>query len=250
MAQILGTAPARTPLEPPFTLTLLDGFELRDRGLPIALPPVCQRVVAFLALSGRPLTRVYVAGALWLHASEEHSCASLRSALWRIRSRRDGLIEATVTHVALSGRVAVDVHGAVIAMRGLLSSDAASREELDATYSTGELLPDWYDDWLDPERERLRQLRLHALEAAAGRLLSTGRTPHAIDVLLAEARQEPLRDSLHRLLVEAHLAEGNATEAIHCYERYRERLTAALGIPPSPQMEAVVGGLGVAVTRR
>ncbi len=232
-------------------VTLLEGFQLQHRGGAIALPPACQRVVAFLALQTRPLTRVYVAGALWLHASEPRSCASLRSALWRIRrSIAEPVIDATPTHVALRRDVAVDVDDVVHAMRGLLSSDSATREELDATYLTGELLPDWYDDWLDPERERLRQLRLHALEAAAQRLLESGRAPHAIDVLLAEARKEPLRESLHRLLVEAHLVEGNATEAIHCYQRYRRRLTATLGIAPSPRMEAVVGDLGPAVTDR
>jgi len=240
MAQILGTAPARTPLEAPFTLTLLDGFELRDRGLPIALPPVCQRVVAFLALSGRPLTRVYVAGALWLHASEERSCASLRSALWRIRSRRDGLIEATVTHVALSGRVAVDVHGAVIAMRGLLSSDAASREELDATYSTGELLPDWYDDWLLFERERFRQLSLHALEALAERMGREGDLARGLEAALSAVRTEPLRESAHRVLIRLHLAEGNRGEAVRQYELCRRLLRERLGVEPSPELERLL----------
>jgi len=201
---------------------------------------VCQRVVAFLALSGRPLTRVYVAGALWLHASEERSCASLRSALWRIRSRRDGLIEATVTHVALSGRVAVDVHGAVIAMRGLLSSDAASREELDATYSTGELLPDWYDDWLDPERERLRQLRLHSLEALCVQLTRAGRLALAIDAGVTAVACEPLRESAQRALIEAHLAEGNVSEAVRQYDSYRALLRESLRIEPSTALRDLV----------
>jgi DNA-binding SARP family transcriptional activator len=225
-------------------LTLLDGFQLRRRDELVTLPHACQRVVAFLALHGRPLTRLHVAGALWLDASEKRSCGNLRSALWRIRRSGVPLVDATTTHVALSRDVAVDVDGLVTATRRVLGNGAGCDDELEDAYGSGELLPDWYDDWLEPERERLRQLRLHALEAAAERLLEAGRAPYAIDALMVALRDDPLRESLHRLLIRAHLIEGNATEAIRCYRTYSGRLNATLGIPPSARMEAVVGGLG------
>jgi DNA-binding SARP family transcriptional activator len=230
------------------TLTLLDGFELRHGNEPIPLPPACQRVVAFLALYARPLTRLHVAGALWLDASETRSCGNLRSALWRIRRCGVALVEATTTHLALSRDVAVDVDGLVNATRRVLGSSTGSEDDLDRACATGELLPDWYDDWLEPERERLRQLRLHALEAVAERLLESGRTPYAIDALMVALRADPLRETLHQLLIRAHLVEGNAIEAIRCYDAYRARLRAAVGIPPSRRMEAVVEGLGAVVT--
>lgn len=227
------------------TLTLLHGFELRQGGELIRLPPRSQRVVAFLALHGRPLTRLHVAGVLWLDASEARSCANLRSTLWRVRRCGARVIDATTTHLALSHDVAVDVDGLVTATRRVLGSATSAEDDLDQACTTGELLPDWYDEWLEPERERLRQLRLHALEAIAERLLESGRAPYAIDALMVALRDDPLRESLHRLLIRAHLAEGNAIEAIRCYRSYRGRLTAALGIPPSARMEAVVNGLGV-----
>ncbi len=229
-------------------MTLLDGFELRQRDELIPLPPACQRVVAFLALHGRPLMRLHVAGVLWLDASEKRSCGSLRSALWRIRRCGVALIDATTTHVGLSRDVAVDVDGLVNSTRRVLGSATGGEDDHNGACMTGELLPDWYDDWLEPERERLRQLRLHALEAVAERLLESGRVPYAIDALMVALRDDPLRESLHRLLIRAHLAEGNTTEAIRCYRAYRGRLGAALGIPPSAQMEAVVRDLGAVVT--
>lgn len=234
--------------QPTVTLTLLDGFEVRRSDEPIILPHACQRVVAFLALRDRALTRLHVAGALWLDVSEKRSCGNLRSALWRIRQCGAPLVDATTTHVALSRTVAVDVDGLVAATRRALTDTdgkgTTSDDALDEACTSGELLPDWYDDWLEPERERLRQLRLHALEAVAERLLESGRTPYAIDALMVALRDDPLRESLHRLLIRAHIVEGNATEAIRCYQTYRGRLNATLGIRPSARMDAVVGRLG------
>jgi len=232
------------------TLKLLDGFELSHRDEPIPLSPACQRVVAFLALHDRQLRRVHVAGALWLDVSEERSCANLRSALWRMRRYEIPVVHATTTDVGLSRDVFVDVDELVAAARRVLRGGARDEEDIDGTYETGELLPDWYDEWLEPERERLRQLRLHALEATAEGLLESGRTAYAIDALMVGLRADPLRESLHRTLIRAHVAQGNTSEAVRCYQTYRGRLGNALGVSPSAQMEALVGGLGVALPAR
>jgi len=228
---------------PPLALTLLDGFELRRSDEPVPLPLACQRVIAFLALRGRPLTRLHVAGTLWLDVREARSCGNLRSALWRIRQRGVPLVDASTTHIRLSRDVSVDIDLLVASTHRVLGTEAICEAELAEACTPGELLPDWYDEWLKPERERLRQLRLHALEAGAERLLESGRAPDAIDALLVALRDDPLRESLHRLLIRAHLVEGNATEAIRCYRAYRGRLSTTLGIPPSARMDAVVGGL-------
>ena len=55
----------------------------------------------------------------------------------------------------------------------------------------GELLPGWYDEWVTVERERYRQLRLHALEEVCDRLLRHGQYPQALMVVLAAVSGEP-----------------------------------------------------------
>ncbi|HXV32369.1 MAG TPA: BTAD domain-containing putative transcriptional regulator [Gaiellaceae bacterium] len=218
-------------------LTLLDGFELRHGDEPVALPLGSQRLVAFLALHDRPLLRVHVAGALWLDATEERSCANLRSALWRLRKPGCAIVEATSTHVGLSREVTVDVRELVGAARRLLDGvDGADPADLDEAWQAGELLPDWYDDWIETEREHVRQLRLHAVERFAEQLLDAGRYGQVFDLLLGALRRDPLRESAHRLVIEAHLAEGNWSEAIRHYRAYCERLRADLGLEPSPQI--------------
>src|SRR5690349_7756311 len=99
---------------------LLDGFKLSCNGTNVPLPLASQRLVAFLALHGRPLLRLYVAGSLWLDAGEERSCANLRSALCRLRRPGRGVIEASATHVGLARTVVVDVNELVAAARRIL----------------------------------------------------------------------------------------------------------------------------------
>jgi DNA-binding SARP family transcriptional activator len=201
-----------------------------------------QRLVAFLALHNRPLLRVYVAGSLWIDASEQRSHANLRSALWRLRQTRRRIVEATPSHLSLGPGVEVDVHRVLALTRGLLR-DPETPTGLDQEL-TGDLLPDWYDDWLDVERERLRQLRLHALEAVAERLLADRRYGEAVEAALAALETDPLRESAHRLLVKVYLAEGNWGEALRQYRVFCGRLRDELGLRPSGQMEALVRPLG------
>jgi DNA-binding SARP family transcriptional activator len=227
--------------EPALTLTLLSSFDLRADGESVALPLASQRLLAFLALREGPLQRLYVAGALWTDSNERRSYANLRSSLWRVRRSGHKLVHATPQHLALAPEVDVDVHRLVrVSRRALepLVPEDALVHDLD-----GELLPDWYDEWLDSTREHVRQLRLHALEAVAERLLGAGRYGQAVDAGLAAVRTEPLRESAHRVLVRVYLAEGNPSEALRCYERYRTRLSNELGLAPSAQMQALVADL-------
>jgi DNA-binding SARP family transcriptional activator len=91
----------------------------------------------------------------------------------------------------------------------------------------GELLPGWYEDWVLVERERLRQLRMHALEALAEKLTEAGRYGVAMQAAYAAVRADPVRESAHRAVVRVHLAEGNVLEALRAYELTRRRAAAA-----------------------
>jgi DNA-binding SARP family transcriptional activator len=87
-----------------------------------------------------------------------------------------------------------------------------------------------------PERERLRQLRMHALEALADKLAAVGRLGEAIQAAYAAVHEEPLRESAHRVVVRVHLAQGNVAEARRAYDSFRDMLADTLGIAPTPHM--------------
>jgi DNA-binding SARP family transcriptional activator len=107
----------------------------------------------------------------------------------------------------------------------------------------GELLPDWYDDWVIKARERFDELRVHALEALSERHLRAGDLARAIEAGLAAVHAEPLRESTHRALIRAYLAEGNHAEALGHYQRFSRHLRDAVGTRPSAQMDALVSAL-------
>lgn len=200
-------------------LNLLRGFELLCDDVRVSLPLASQRLLAFLALQQRPMLRIYVAGALWLDASESRSYANLRSALWRLRQPGHPVVVATPTHLALRDDVEVDVRLAIENSRRALAP-AGNGVLVDGDDLAGELLPDWYDDWVEDDRRRLRQLRLHALEAIAEQLLTQGRFGQAVDASLLAIRIDPLRESAQRLLIRTYAAEGNWNEAL---DQYRSR---------------------------
>jgi DNA-binding SARP family transcriptional activator len=226
-------------------VALLDGFWLDvgdGRTSPAAddLPRGVQRLVARLSLVGRPC-RAAIAGELWPDVPEEHAYGSLRSALWRLHKAVPGLVDTSGGALGLAAGVQVDVREFAAWAAGVL--DPCARPEDLAVHGValeGELLPGWYDDWVLVERERLRQLRLRALEALAEKLVEAGRLGEAIDVALAAVRGEPLRESARRVLVRAHLAEGNLAEAIREYDTFCAMLDAELGVRPTVQMRELV----------
>ena len=235
-ASLLRQPSSRSPDRGGTRLQLLDAFELLRDGVPVPLPLSAQRLLAFVALQSRRLLRVHVAGMLWLDVSEERAFANLRSALWRLRQCGLPLIDATSTSLGLDASVEVDVHDAAALARRLIAGEGLIEGSPGTSALGSVLLPDWYDDWVLMDRERYRQLTLHALEALANRLAACGRYGEAAEAALLAIAGEPLRESAHRTLIGVHLAEGNRSEALKQYERYRDLLQHQLGLSPSQRM--------------
>lgn len=237
MQEQVGGAALGTDAGRQLRVRLMDGFSVTCSGEPVALPSSAQRLVAFLALQRGCLPRRRVAGRLWLDSTQERANASLRSALWRSRHPDFSLVEATGQDVGLAAGIAVDARELSLTAHTLIAESAPLPvDQVDPAPLAGELLPDWYDDWVLRERDRLRQLYLHALEALCRRLAGLRRYGEAVEAGLMAVHREPLRESAHRTLITVHLAEGNSSEAIRQYESYRAIMRDELGLDPSPQM--------------
>jgi DNA-binding SARP family transcriptional activator len=241
MAQVERPAPEEAPTRGQTSLSLLNAFELRCDGEVVALPISAQRLLAFLALHERQLLRPYVAGTLWLDANDDRAGASLRSSLWRLKRSGHRLVETTSMQLGLAPGIDVDLRRATALAQRLLAG-TATRDELDCAEESldGEVLPDWYDDWLIFERERFRQLSLHALEALSDRLVADGSLAAALRAALAAVRGEPLRESAHRALIRVHLAEGNRSEALRQGQLCRRLLRERVGVDASPQLDELL----------
>jgi DNA-binding SARP family transcriptional activator len=233
-------------LRPQLRLSLLGGFRFERDGRAVVLPEGSQRLLAFLALKGRSVQRQAVAGNLWPEATEVHASSSLRSSLARLPSEARTSVSASSKDLGLSDEVTVDLWDARVLAHRLLDtggSPSAGPGPEGIPALSGELLPDWYDDWTLLEAEEWRQLRLHALEALADRLTANGEFGEAAAAALAAVRAEPLRESPRATLIRLHVAEGNPTEALREFSRYDELLMLELGVAPTERLRALVSDL-------
>jgi DNA-binding SARP family transcriptional activator len=237
-----------TPPDPPVTphLTVLGGFQL-DAGESLPVGRAGQRLLAYLAVRGGWVRRAILRTELWPDSDDAHSASSLRSSLWRLpRPGGPALVVAKGDHLALADHVQVDLWRATEQAQHF----AGSPDEIGAALArsnypcfAADLLPDWSESWLMVEQESYRQLRLHALERASTVLRSTGAYHDALLSALLAVRGEPLRESGHRHVIAAHLAEGNPGEALRQFHVCRRVLAAELGLAPSGETRALVGHL-------
>jgi DNA-binding SARP family transcriptional activator len=219
-------------------LQLLGKFVLAREDQRVALPLGARRLLAYLALNG-PTARPVIMGALWPNVGERHARGCLRTMVWRLNRDEPRLVGPVGDALVLRPEIAVDTRAFSDSAHSILHGSLPPAAER-AVLRVGDLLPGWYDDWVIFERERLRQLRLHAQDALVSRLAADGRYDDALDAAIESARLEPLRESAHRAIIAIHLAEGNAAEALRHYELFGELLRAELGIEPSPQLTGML----------
>ncbi|WP_164200414.1 AfsR/SARP family transcriptional regulator [[Micrococcus luteus] ATCC 49442] len=208
-------------------LRLLGDFRLRHGETTVGMAPRAEHLLAFLALR-HDLRRTAVSAQLWPDLNEAQARGCLRSTLWRL-PRPDGLplVATSGDRLYLTPFVQVDIIRLRDQLDQWLSGEAPP---LKIGPLSWDLLPTWYDDWLVIDRECQRQIRLHALERMSAWYVSAERFDNAIEAALQAIAGDPLRESAHRCLIGAHLAEGNVSEArrdVHSYAA----LLADAGIP-------------------
>jgi DNA-binding SARP family transcriptional activator len=232
------------PDESAIRLSLLNGFELSRNGVEIPLTRGPQHLIAYLALHERAIPKAHLAGVLWADVTDARALGNLRSALWRLRQLRLNLLKPAGEYLSLARCVQVDIREAYLVARRVLDPAADIHGlRLAELPLQGELLPGWYEDWVVLERERQRQICLHSLEVLCERWAATGCYAEAVMAGLAAVSGEPYRESAHRVLIRAFLAEGNPNEAIRQYGLCREIMRRELHISPSRELDELVRGL-------
>lgn len=235
-------------------LAVLGGFRLTVEDERIPLPHSVERVLVAVAVGQHEQDRTVLGAMLYPDGRRDQVLASLRSALWRARrAARHDLVESLGQRVRLADGVDVDLRHWTHRARSVASQPAADpagdRAGL-VEALTQELLPCWGEEWLILDRQRWDQLRLHALERLAEQYASTGRYVDALDAGLAAVAIEPYRETAHRALIGAYIAEGNCASALAQYRRYQRLLRRELGVRPTPQLEALVSRLTAHDSRR
>ena len=221
---------------------VLHHFRIVVHGADVEVPDSSARLVAYLALGDRPRLRPSLANTLWSDRSETDARTLLRRSLWRLNETAPGVIARIGHQLALAGHVSVDMRE-VVALAERLDNGQPVLGRIGpdlVQLLQGDLLPLWSDDWLDGSREWMRQLRLRTLEALARGALDSDRPGAALTIALAAVGIDPLRESARRIVIAAHLAEGNSADALRHYDQYRDLLWDEIGLQPSRYLQSVI----------
>ncbi len=226
------------PRAGPWRIRMLGGFDISGPEGRVDVPPSGQRVVAYLALHGRAVRRTSVAAHVWPDVDEPRARANLRSAVWRLGAVAP-LVDATTASLAIRRDVTVDLgdlEEQVAAARDAGGVLVWPRHGLDL-----ELLPGWEDEWVELERERVRQLELHLLDGLIVWSVEQGRAGDGVDAALRAIRLDPLRESSHAGMLRALLASGNRAAAIAHFRRFAALMRDELGLSPSSDLMELIG---------
>ncbi|UGT44809.1 AAA family ATPase [Nocardia yamanashiensis] len=208
-------------------------------GQPVRLPDRNQRVcalLAWLAVHPGPHHRSTVAAELWPDAPAANARASLRSAIWSLRTALGPAAPSLTTAretIALSPEVQVD-----LTEFDRLASAGATAAAL--SLCRGELLTGWQEDWLPPIRaDHARRLaRVLALAATAAE--TEGDHTAALTWARRRADLDPVDEVAARELIRLLAATGDHDAALSSYARLRRTLQSELDVAPAPETVALI----------
>ncbi len=210
-------------------------------------------LLAFLASQGpREFPRELIAGTLWADTSDREARRCLSTALWRLRLmlEPDGIRRGTFLRAQLAGDVGLnwssdvrlDINHFGAAISRLEGTGTPDLEELRAIAHsldgyTDNVLDGLYDEWALRVRESLR----HAFIRAQLKLTRSFATFGAIEEAIASARRvldlDPLREDVHRAVMEMLHASGQTGAALRQFRTCAMLLERELGVGPSRETE-------------
>lgn len=217
------------------SLHVMGEFRLESPGQEWMLTRGQQRLLALLALNG-VTGRSRVVVALWPDYDQIQAMACLRTVVWRLRTCTQAagapVVECNAGVIRLGTEMRVDLNE-LRRQAGREHWGPGSAELACLTQRYFELLPDWDEEWVVLERERVHQMRLHLLEHRVWELCREGSYGAALDAALACVSIDPLRESAYRCVIRVHLAEGNIAEARKAETFCRQNCSSISASPPA-----------------
>ncbi len=193
-----------------------------------------------------PQQRQHLAFLFWPDATEAQARNNLRQLLHQLRQAFPAVEHflSADAHM-LHWHPVTPFHLDVAAFEQTLTlADAATRrndqhalqdalEQADNLYC-GELLPGCYDEWILPERDRLRQRHLQVLEHLLRLFEGRGDTVTAIRYAQRLIGLDPLSEDLSRRLMRLFALNNDRASALHVYHTCVTTLQRELGVDPDP----------------
>jgi len=240
-------------------IQLLGEFQMRYRAAPssqdetISLSPLEQNLLAFLLLHrDAPQSRQQVSYLFWPDSTDAQARGQLRKLYYRMR--RNLPDPETYLHAETQtiqwhpeGPYVLDVAEfdraldrveqqlAQAEQRGPAPRRAQICETLEqaAALYGGDLLPSCYEDWIAPERLRLSQRFVRALEQLVSLWEEEREYERAIEAAERLLRYDPLHEAGYGSLMRLHALSGNRARALRVYHTCATVLQRELGVEPS-----------------
>jgi DNA-binding SARP family transcriptional activator/predicted ATPase len=234
---------------PTLHLRLLGDFSLiyADRQVTSLNSTRLQSLLAYLVLHrDAPQQRQHLAFLFWPDTAEAQARNNLRQLLYQLRQVFPEVEHflSTDTHL-LHWHPVTPFHLDVAEFEEALARvDEARRrtdqhalqtalEHADSLYR-GDLLPGCYDEWIVPERDRLRQRHLQALEQLLHFFEVQGDTVTAIRSAQRLLGFDPLSEDLYRRLMRLFALNNDRASALRVYHTCVTTLQREMGVDPGP----------------
>ncbi len=216
----------------PLHLYLLGSFRIERGARPIHLSTrKVESLLAFLALHPEEHPREKLAALFWGDSTDEQARGSLRTALNLLRAELDErLLRASRETVQFNPDFALVTDAREFEKIG--DSAISNLQSLLSLYH-GDLLPDFYDDWVLPERERLRALYLAALLRLIQHFRSESKYERAIEWARKLLATDPANEKAYQHLMFCYAAMGDRSTALKQYDECARRLRDELGVEPA-----------------
>src|SRR5260221_8171765 len=235
---------------PTLHIHLLGDFRLIYGEAPVRTinAPRLHALLAYLLLHrDAPQPRHHLAFVLWPDTTEAQARTNLRQLLYDLKQalpQADLFVhtDAKTLQWRPDASFRLDVAEFEEALTGADGAEQeqqrdmhASRKALEQAIALyhGDLLPSCYDDWILPERERLRQAFTAALERLMVLLESQGDPRAAIAYAQRLVRHDSLREETYRALPPLHADGGDRAAVVRVYHTCTSVLERELGVEPS-----------------
>ncbi|HSD82709.1 MAG TPA: AAA family ATPase [Anaerolineae bacterium] len=226
-------------MSPVLHLRLLGQFSLNGDDPPLMTikSPRLQSLLAYLILHRQaPQARQHLAFCLWPDLPEARARANLRKQLHQLQrvlpeAVRYLIVDAQTLQWRADSSLFLDVAEFEIAASHT-QSVADLQRALDLY--AGDLLPSCYDDWIVPERERLKQIVIEVLEHLQQFAADEGHYAVAIKYTQRLLQIDPVREEIHRHLINLHALNQDRAAALRAYHTCASVLQRELGVEPAP----------------
>jgi non-specific serine/threonine protein kinase len=250
-------------------LYLFGAWRLEENGAPIRLGArKVESLLAYLALHPEEHAREKLASQFWGDSGDKQARDSLRTALKMLRKQLGKhllLADRDTVQLNPTFPLWVDAREFLVDNSRFLLEEASppgppsdlqrisSRLEL----YRGEFLPVFYDEWIFPERERLRTVYVELGLAQAMELHTRGDEAGTVKAAQLVLEADPTNEPAHRQIMLCYAIGGRRIDAMKQYEDCKRILRQELDLEPSVETTALYQDIKqrvfapqVSVTRR